>query len=140
MLALLAHKFDVELRPRRLKLPGGAYFAVDGVSSGETALVEAFARRGLSSCRPSRSSGSECPAGPPSTNDTSRHPAPVPAATADVLDHRVGHRYAPPVDLMQDVSMGEFQTKQRAPRHSSPISAGAALPPQESSTAGPQVS
>jgi hypothetical protein len=46
MLAALSVELKVDLKPRRLTLPGGAYCDVDGVSADEMVLVEAFARQG----------------------------------------------------------------------------------------------
>lgn len=46
MLAALSAELNLELKPARLSLPGGAYCDVDGVSPDEMVLVEAFARQG----------------------------------------------------------------------------------------------
>jgi hypothetical protein len=45
ILAALSSELGVELEPRRLQLPSGAYCDVDGVSPDELVLVEAFARQ-----------------------------------------------------------------------------------------------
>jgi hypothetical protein len=45
ILAALSAKLGVDLQPRRLHFPSGAYCDVDGVSVDETVLVEAFARQ-----------------------------------------------------------------------------------------------
>ena len=46
ILVALAGELKVELKPRRLSLPGWACCDVDGVSPDEMVLVEAFARQG----------------------------------------------------------------------------------------------
>jgi hypothetical protein len=45
ILAALSSELGVDLAPRRLQLPSGAYCDVDGVSPDEQVLVEAFARQ-----------------------------------------------------------------------------------------------
>jgi len=46
LLAAVSAELNVDLKPRRLSLPGGAHCDVDGVSPDEMVLVEAFARQG----------------------------------------------------------------------------------------------
>lgn len=45
ILAAVSAKLGVDLQPRRLHFPSGAYCDVDGVSTDENVLVEAFARQ-----------------------------------------------------------------------------------------------
>jgi hypothetical protein len=45
MLAALSAELGIELSPRRLRFPSGAYCDVHGVSPDEQVLVEAFARQ-----------------------------------------------------------------------------------------------
>ena len=46
----LSSKLEVDLQPRRLHFPSGAYCDVDGVSADERVLVEAFARQSKLKC------------------------------------------------------------------------------------------
>ena len=46
ILAALSAELGVELAPRRLTFPSGAWCDVDGVSADERVLVEVFARQG----------------------------------------------------------------------------------------------